>query len=216
MKTLALILFTALMTTVSNAQYTTPQQRAKNVSGKMTEQQNTAAQPDAFAARYGIKPGQPGGAPAPGTPPPAAPPVAPAPPVKPSGQQVAATKLKSDIGEARGKSEVSADMKKEFVTDLKAVAQGRVRPAEGSVTRFGEGLLTSIAGKTATAAEDTKLVKAIVVSFNSAGLSAARVQELNAEVRGVLTKSGVSAADATMIGEHLSAVVSDIQSGTPN
>ncbi len=218
MKSLALMLLTPfLLVGLANAQYTTPQQRAKNVSSKTTEQQNTAAQTDPYS-RYGIRPPAPGAPPgtSPGTPPPAAPPVAPAPPVKPSGQQVAATKLKADIGEARGKGEVNADMKKQFVTDLNAVAQGRVRPSSGTVTRFGESLLTSLAGKTATAAEDTKLVKAIVVSFNSAGLSASRVQELNAEVRGVLTKSGIAAADAMTVGENLSAVVSDIQSGTPN
>ena len=221
MKTTALVLLTTLLLVgLANAQYTTPQQRARNVSSKMTEQQNTAAQTDPYSSRYGIRPpapapGAPPGSP-PGTPPPAAAPVAPAPPVKPSAQQLAATKLKTDIGEARGKGEVTADMKKQFVTDLNAVAQGRVRPSPGSVTRFGESLLTSLAGKSALAAEDAKLVKALVVSFNSAGLPAARLQELNAEVRGVLTKSGVAAADATLVGENLSAVVSDIQSGTPN
>ena len=221
MKTTALVLLTTfLLVGLANAQYTTPQQRARNVSGRMTEQQNTAAQTDPYAARYGLKPGpgQPPGAPPPGTPPPAAPavPAAPVAPVTPSTQQVAATKLKADIGEVRGKGEVNADMKKQFVTDLNAVAQGRIRPSSGTVTRFGDSLLTSLSGKSATAAEDTKLVKAIVVSFNSAGLSAARVQELNAEVRGVLTKSGVSATDATLVGEHLAAVVSDLQSSTPN
>lgn len=216
MKTTASVLLTTLLLGgLAHAQYTTPQQRARNVSGRMTEQQNTAAQTDVYS-RYGIRP------PAPGVPPgepPAAPPATPvptAPPIKPSAQQVAATKLKADIGEARGKGEVTAEMKKQFVHDLEAVAQGRIRPSSGSVTRFGESLLTAIAGKTATASEDAKLVKAIVISFNSAGLPAARVQEINAEVRGVLTKSGVASADASVVGENLSAVVSDIESVTPN
>ena len=104
-------------------------------------------------ARYGIRPGQAPGTPAPGTPPAeqpgAAAPVAPAPPMKATAQQQAAAKLKTDIAEARAKSEVSADMKKQFVKDLAAVAQGHIRPSEGSVTRFGESLLANLAGKTA-------------------------------------------------------------------
>lgn len=219
------ILLTAiLLANIASAQYANSIRKANEVSGKMTAQQNAAAAegtpppgPSPYD-RYGKRPGQPPGAPVPGAPPaeqPAAP-VAPVAPVKPSAQQLAATKLKTDIAEARGKSEVSADMKKQFEKDLAAVAQGRVRPSPGSVGRFGESLLAALAGKTATAVDDAKLVKAIVVSFNSAGLPASRTQEINNEVRTLLTKSGASAADASVVGENLSAVVSDLQSSAPN
>ena len=111
MKSLALILFTVLlMADVANAQYAPSKRSAREAAAATTERQNVTpegapAPGSAFANRYGIRPGQPPGTPPPGTPPPAAPPAAPAPPVKPSAQQVAATKLKAVIGEARGKGE---------------------------------------------------------------------------------------------------------------
>ena len=217
-----LILATVLMAGIASAQYAPIKQRARDASAATTERQNVTPEgnpgPNAYSSRYGLKPGQAPGALPPGAPPAAQPavPVVPAAPVKPSAQQTAATKLKTDITEARAKGEATTDMKKQFVQDLAALAQGRIHPSPGTVSRFGESLLTTLAAKNASSADDTKLVKALMVCFNSAGLPPARLQELNAEVKAVLTKSGAPDAEVTLIGENLAAVVSDIQSGAPN
>lgn len=215
-----------VLTAHTNAQYAPIKERAREASATTTARQNVTAEgaptpgvPPGYAARYGLRPSTPPSGAPPGTPPgapPAGEPAAPATPIKPSAQQTAATKLKTDITEARAASAVTADMKKQFVQDLNAVAKGHVRPSSGTVTRFGESLLATLPAKTASPADDTKLVKALVVSFNSAGLPPARLQELNDEVRTLLTKSGVMEADASVVAENLRAVVSDIQSGAPN
>ena len=217
----AILLAALLMAGHTFAQYAPIKQRARDASEKTTERQNATAEgapppgPGSPYARYGPRPGQPPGAP-PAEPAQPAAPVAPAAPVKPSTQQTAATKLKTDIAEARGKTEATADMKKQFVQDLGAAAQGRCRPSSGSLTRFGESLLTTVVAKPAAPADDAKLVKALVVSLNSAGLPAARSKEINDEVRAMLTKSGVTEAEASLVAQNLGAVVSDIQSAAPN
>lgn len=212
MKTLVAVLLSGvLMVGNACAQYAPLKQKARDLPGKMTERHNAAAEgapPPGLPPKSGA--GQP--VPPPGTAP-GAPPAAAAAPIKPSSQQQAATKLKADIAEARAKGEATAEMKKQFVQDLSSAVQGSSRPSAAALDKFGESLLTPLAVKNATPPDDTKLVKAIVVSLNCAGLSAARLQEINDEVQTVLTKSGVSSAAASLVGQNLGAVVADIQSG---
>ena len=207
MKNLAAILLTmVLLAGNASAQYSTAKRMARDLPGKINERHNAAEE----------------GAPPPGLPPklgaaqPATPPAqAPQPvaaPIKPTTQQLAASKLKADITEAHTKGEATAEMKKQFVTDLAAAAQGRSQPSAAALAKFGESLLAALAAKNITLTEDAKMIKAIVVSLNSAGLSAARLQELNDEVQAVLTKAGVPVGEASLAAQNLAAVVSDIQS----
>jgi len=208
MKSPALILLTSLlMAGIAGAQYAPAKQRARDVSGRMTERQNVTAD-GSPASRYGLPQTAP-----PATPPPTAENSVSAPTIKPSTQQQAATKVKADLAEARAKGEATAELKKQFVQDLSATAQGYNRPSLAALTRFGESLLTAVATKKGTAADDARLVKNVVISLNSAGLSPARLQEISEEIHAVLTKSGISADETSLITQHLSAAVSDIQSG---
>jgi hypothetical protein len=205
MKTLVAVLVLAiLMAGNASAQYAPLKQKARDFGGKMTERHNGAAE--------GAPP--PGLPPKPGAAQPASPPAVqpPAAPIKPSSQQQAATKLKADIAEARAKGEATAELKKQFALDLSAAAQGNSRPSLAALTKFGESLLTSVAAKKTGPADDAKLVKNVVVSLNSAGLSASRLQEINEEVQAVLSKSGVPAGETSLIGQNLGAVVAEIQS----
>lgn len=206
MKSLVAVLLLAILLMAGNAsaQYAPLKQKARDFGGKMTERHN--------AAENGTPP--PGLPPKSGTAQPASPATAqpPAAPIKPSTQQQAATKLKADIAEARAKGEATAELKKQFAQDLSAAAQGSSRPSLAALTRFGESLLTAVAAKKITLTDDTKLVKNVVVSLNSAGLSPARLQEINDEVQTVLTKSGVSTGETSLVAQHLSAVVAEIQS----
>jgi hypothetical protein len=189
-----------IISLTAEAQYVRAIQRAKEVSGQVTQRQKSADNESAPGA-----PAQPAAKPA--TPQPV---VA---PVKPSTQQQAATKLKADIAEARIKGEATADLKKQFVQDLAVAALGHSKPSPAALAKFGEALLPAVAAKNVTLTDDSKLVKAIVVLLNSAGLPSTRLQELNDEVQGVLAKAGVSTADVGSIGEDLSAVAAEIQSG---
>src|ERR1051325_10893587 len=93
------LLFAALLLAdIANAQYSQSKQRARDVSAKVTQQQNATvaegappAAPPASSvySRYGIKPGQTPGAPPPGAPPAEQPPTGPAPPIKATAQQQA-------------------------------------------------------------------------------------------------------------------------------
>ena len=210
MKTLVAVLLSGvLMAGNAGAQYAPLKQKARDLPGKMTERHNAAAEgapPSGLPPKSGV--GQP--APPPGSAP-GAPPAAAA-PIKPSSQQQAATKLKGDIAEARAKGEATAEMKKQFVQDLSAAAQGSSRPSAAALTKFGESLLTALAAKSITLADDTKLVKSVVVSLNSAGLSPSRLQEINDEVQAVLTKSGVAPGETSFVAQNLGAVVAEIQS----
>ena len=200
----AVLLLAILMAGNASAQYAPLKQKARDFGGKMTERHNGAAD--------GAPP--PGLPPKPGAAQPASPATAqpPAAPIKPSTQQQAATKLKADIAEARAKGEATAELKKQFALDLSAAAQGNSRPSLAALTKFGESLLTVVAAKSITLTDDTKLVKSVVVSLNSAGLSASRLQEINEEVQAVLTKSGVSPGETSLVAQHLGAVVAEIQS----
>ena len=199
----AILLLTVLLASNAGAQYSRAIQKAKGLPDKINERYRTAEN----------------GAPPPG---PAAPPAAPAAPtaaqppaapIKPSTQQQAATKLKADLVEVRAKGEATAEMKKQFVQDLSATVQGYNRPSLEALTRFSESLLAATATKKSTLADDARLVKNIVISLNSAGLSTERLQEISEEIQAVLTKSGVSADQTGLIAQNLSAAVSDVQSG---
>lgn len=208
MKTpVAILLTMSLVVINTSAQYSGAARQARGLQGKINDRHN--------AAEDGAPP--PGLPPKPGTALPAPPAAQPPPPVvapiKPTSQQLAAAKLKADIVEARAKGAVTAEMKKQFFTDLAAAAQGRGQPSVGALTKLGEALLTSLAAKNIALTEDTRLVKAIVVSLNSGGLSATRLQELNDEVQALLTKAGVPSDEASLTGQKLAAVVADIQIG---
>jgi hypothetical protein len=207
MKTSVAVLFVALlMAGNGSAQYARIQQKARDLPGKINERHN--------AAEDGAPPtGLP---PRPGAAQPASPPGAPpavAAPIKPSTQQQAATKLKADIAEARARGEATSEMKKQFAQDLSAAAQGSSRPSPAALAKFGDSLLPSLAAKQVKLTDDTKLIKAIVVSLNSGGLSGSRLQEINEEVQAVLTKSGVPPGEVSVVGQNLGAVVTEIQSG---
>ena len=205
MKTLVAVLLLALLTAGSaSAQYARIKQKARELPDKINERHN--------AAENGAPP--PGLPPKPGVAQPAAPAAAPPPaaPIKPSTQQQAATKLKADIAEVRAKGEATAELKKQFAQDLSAAAQGSSRPSPAALTKFGGSLLTAVAAKKVTLTDDAKLVKSVVVSLNSAGLSASRLQEINEELQAVLTKSGVPAGETSLVAQDLGVVVAEIQS----
>jgi len=201
----AVLLLAIVMAGNASAQYARIQQKARDLPGKINERHNAAengAPPPGLPQKAGTtQPASPAS-----TQPPAA-------PIKPSTQQQAATRLKADLVEARAKGEATAELKKQFVQDLSAAAQGNSRPSLAALTKVGESLLTAVAAKKNTPADDAKLVKNIVVSLNSAGLSASRLQEINEEVQAVLAKSGVSPGETSRIAQQLGAAVVDIQSG---
>lgn len=208
MKTLVpVLLAVALVAGTASAQNVGRlKQKARDLPGKMTERHN--------GAENGAPP--PGPPPKPGTAqPPSTTPTAPQPaaaPIKPTTQQQAVAKLRADIAEVHTKGEATAELKKQFTRDLAAAAQGSGQPAAATVAKFGEGLLTALAAKNVSLADDAKLVKAIVVSLNSVGLSASRQQELNDEIQAVLTKAGVPAGEVSLAGQNLAAMVAEIQS----
>lgn len=204
------LLVLALCASTACAQYSTAKRMARDAENKINERHKSAeegAPPPGLPARRGAT------APTPPPPPAPTPQPAVAAPVKPSSQQVAAAKLKADIAEAHSKGEASADLKKQFVADLAVAVQGRSRPSPAALEKFGSGLLTALAAKNVSLAGTDKLIKAIIVSLNSAGLSATRLQELNNEVQSLLAQAGVPASDVSLASQNLAAVVSDIQSG---
>lgn len=212
MKTcLAAVLILALCATTARAQYSSAKRMARDAENKINERHRGAeegAPPPGLPPRGAAAPQT-----APAGQPPAQTPPAVAPPVKPASQQVAAAKLKADITEAHGKGEASTELKKQFVADLAAAVQGRSRPSPAALEKFGSGLLPALAAKNVSLAGMDKMIKAIIVSLNSAGLSPARLQELNNEVQAVLTQAGVPAADINSAAQNLAAVVSEIQGG---
>lgn len=205
MKTVVGITMALLVTSVAvNAQYVRAIEKAKQANSQVNQRQNEALNEGSNSAA------QPGAA-KPANPQQPATTAPAAAPIKPSTQQQAATKLKADITEAHTKGEVTAEMKKQFATDLGAAAMGSYRPSPAALAKLSDALLPAVAAKNVSHADDAKLVKAIVVSLNSAGLSSSRLQELNDEVQGVLTKAGVPAGDAAVIGQNLAAAVGEIQ-----
>ena len=207
MKTLVAILLTmSLLVSNASAQYSSAKRQARGLESKINDRHNAA---EDGAPPPGLPP-KPGTAqPASPTPPTAQPANA---PIKPTTQQLAASKLKSDIAAAHTNGVATAEMKHQFVIDLASAAQGRSQPSAVALAKFGEALLTSLAAKNIALTEDTKLIKAIVVSLNSAGLYPARLQELNDEVQAVLIKAGVPTGEASVASQNLAVVVSDIQS----
>lgn len=210
MKTLVAILtVTTLLIGNADAQYSSAKRQAGSLEGKINERHK--------AAEDGTPP--PGLPPKSGsaqTPPPPPPPVPAAAPIKPSSQQMAATKLKADITAARAKGEATAELKKQFAADLAAAVSGSSRPSPAALAKFGDGLLTALVPRSVALTDDTKLIKAIIVSLNSKGLSATRLHEINNEFQTLLTKAGVAAGDATLAAQNLADVVTEVQNGTAN
>lgn len=211
MKTLVAILtVTALLIGSASAQYSSAKRQAGSLEGKINERHKAAED----------------GAPPPGLPPksgsaqtskPAPPPVPPAAaPIKPTSQQLAATKLKADIAAARAKGEATAELKRQFAADLAAAVSGSSRPSPAALAKFGDGLLTALVPKSVALTDDTKLIKAIIASLNSKGLSATRLQEINDEFQALLTKAGMAAGDASLAAQNLAGVVTEVQNGTAN
>lgn len=210
MKILAAILtVTALLVGDASAQYSSAKRQASSLEGKINERHRAA---EDGAPPPGLPP-RPGSA-QPATPPASAPQPPPASaPIKPTSQQLAASKLKADIAEAHKQGAATAELKKQFAGNLAAAVSGSSRPSAAALAKFGDGLLSALAAKNVSLAEDTKLIKAIVTSLNSKGLSATRLQEINDEVQGWLTKAGVPAGDATLNAQNLAGVVAEVQNG---
>lgn len=213
MKTLlAILTATSLLAGSASAQYSSAKRQAGSLEGKINERHKAA---EDGAPPPGLPP-KPGSARPTAPPAPAAQPPPAAAPIKPTSQQVAAAKLKADIVETRKQGAATAELKKQFAADLAAAVSGSSRPSAAALTRFGDGLLTALAAKDVALTDDTKLIKAIITSLNSKGLSATRLQEINDEVHAWLTKAGVPAGDATLTAQNLAGVVAEIQNGTAN
>ena len=208
MKTwIAILVVAGVLINSANAQYSRIKEKARALPGQMTERHNAAAD---GAPPPGLPPKN-----APGQPPPpatAAPP-APVAPVKPSAQQLAATKLKTDLAAAHAKGEATDEMKKQFAQDLSAAVSGSRRPSPAALAKFGDSLLPTVAAKEVTLTSDAKLVQNIVISLNCAGLSSTRLKEIADEVETVLTKSGVPPGAAGIVKQNLGAVAGEVQSG---
>ena len=207
MKTwIAILAIAGILAGNASAQYSKIKEKARSLPGQMTERHNAAAD------------GAPPAAPSPGAPsrnapaPPATPP-APVTAVKPSAQQLAATKLKADLAAAHAKGEATDEMKKEFAQDLAAAVSGNSRPSPATLAKFGDSLLPTVAAKEVALTSDAKLVQNIVISLNCTGLSGSRLTEIADEVETVLTKSGVPAGAAGVVKQNLGALAAEIQSG---
>ena len=203
-RTVALLLVTAMGIVTLQAQNVSRlKEKARGFGGQMTERHNGAEN---------------------GAPPPAPPPKAGAPattvaapaaaPVKPGTQQQAATKLKADIAAARAKGEVSPEAKKQFVQDLQLAVLGHSQPSAATLTQFTEQFLPAVAAKNVAPAGDAKVVQNIVVSLNCAGLSATRLAEITGEVESALTQAGAPTDVSARVGQQLSAIIAEVQSGS--
>jgi hypothetical protein len=207
-KTCAILLIAAVGVLTTPAQNVSRiKEKARGFGGQMTERHNGAET----------------GAPPPGPPPktgtttaaatqPATPAVAAA-PAKPGTQQQAATKLKADIAAARAKGEVSPEAKKQFVQDLQLAVLGHSQPSAATLTLFTEQFLPAVAAKNVAPTSDAKLVQNIVVSLNCTGLSPTRMTEITGEIETALTKAGATADAAARVGQQLSAIIAEVQTG---
>jgi hypothetical protein len=204
-RTITVLLIAAFCAVNAQAQYSRLKDKARNLDDKINERHN--------AAENGTPP--PGPTPKTGPAKPAAPatPQTVVAPVKPSTQQQAATKLKADIAAARARGEVTADAKKQFAQDMKLAVLGSSQPTPATLTAFAESFLPAVAAKNVSPASDTKLVQNIVISLNSAGLSATRLTEIAGEMESSLTKAGAPAPDAAKTAQGLTAIIAEVQAG---
>lgn len=122
-------------------------------------------------------------------------------------------RLKADIASIVEKPSVSAELKKQFATNMLAAARGSKKPTRAVVEKFGNSLCDAIVGKSIEASVQTRLVQDINLALNSASLTADRIVQVGDDLQAILQTAGVARGQAVSITGELKAIVAELQSG---
>ncbi len=122
-------------------------------------------------------------------------------------------KLKADIAAIVSKPSVSAELKKQFTTNLLAAARGSTKPTRAVVEKFGNSLCDALVGKSIETPVQTRLVQDINLALNSASLTAKRMTEVSDDLQAILQTAGVARGPAVSIAGELKAISTELQGG---
>ena len=120
-------------------------------------------------------------------------------------------KLKADLAAITGAPSVSADLKKQFTSDLLACARGSRKPTLATVDKFATSLSAALAGKGMEASVQARLAQDINLMLNSASLPVTRTGEVGDDVQAILQTAGLARGAAVNIAGDLKAIAAELQ-----
>ena len=120
-------------------------------------------------------------------------------------------KLKADIAVIVSKPSVSAELKKQFTTNLLAAARGSKKPTRAVVEKFGNSLCDALAGKAIETPVQTRLAQDINLALNSASLTPQRMTEVGDDLQAILQTAGVARGPAISITGEMKAISAELQ-----